>query len=125
MKNALCVICLVLSLTVAAFAVELKSVGINGQAQPVVVTIPAGQTMRIVTCVYEGVDSINGVLVSPTLTFVPGTQAQGADLHASILRQFLQQDPQGFYLAGPGRVTFNARSATGFFVNYELISSVR
>ena len=81
--------------------------------------------MRIVTCVYEGVDSINGVLVSPTLTFTPSGQSQGADLHATILRQLLQQDPQGFYLAGPAKVTFNGRSATGLFVNYEMVSSTR
>ena len=112
-------------LTAAAFAGELKTVGINGQSPPAVVTIAAGQMMRIVTCVYEGVDSINGVLVSPTLTFTPSGQSQGADLHATILRQLLQQDPQGFYLVGPAKVTFNGRSATGFLVNYEMVSSVR
>ncbi len=112
-------------LTVAASAGELKTVGISGQSPPVVVTIPAGRMMRIVSCVYEGVDTINGVLVSSTLTYTPGTQTQGADLHATLLKQILQQDPQGFSLVGPAKVTFTGRSATGFFVNYEMVSSVR
>src|SRR4051812_20778387 len=125
MKIVLGVVCLSLCLTVAAVAGELKTIGVSGASNPAVVTIPAGQMMRIVTCVYEGVDSINGVLVSPTLTYTPNGQSQGADLHATILKQLLQQDPQGFYLVGPAKVTFTGKSATGFFVNYEMLSSTR
>jgi hypothetical protein len=126
MKTVLGVVCLSLYLTAAAdAAVEIKTVGMNGTSASVVVTIPAGQAMKILSCVYEGIDSVNGTLVSPSLTYFPGTQTQGADLHGTLLKQILQQDPQGFLLAGPGKVTFNgSRSLTGgFFVNYQLVPS--
>ncbi|MFY9821822.1 MAG: hypothetical protein WAM82_10600 [Thermoanaerobaculia bacterium] len=125
MKNVLGVVCLSLGLTVAAVAGELKTVGVSGTSNPAAVTIPAGQMMRILTCVYDGIDSINGIPASPTLTFTPSGQSQGADLHATILKQLLQQDLQGFYLVGPAKVTFTGKSATGFFVNYEMLSSTR
>ncbi len=126
MKTVLGVVCLSLCLTAAVdAAVEIKTVGMNGTSAPVVVMIPAGQAMKILSCVYEGIETINGVLVSPSLTYFPGTQTQGADLHGTLLKQILQQDPQGFLLAGPGKVTFNgSRSLTGgFFVNYQLVPS--
>jgi hypothetical protein len=79
--------------------------------------IPAGLAMKIVSCAYEGVDTVNGVLVSPSLTYFPGTQTQGADLHSTLLKLILQQDPQGFLLAGPGKVTFNgSRSLNGWIL---------
>jgi hypothetical protein len=126
MKIVLCAVCLSLWLTAAATAaVEFKTVGMNATSAPVVVMIPAGLAMKIVSCVYEGIDTVNGVLVSPSLTYFPGTQTQGADLHGTLLRQILQQNPQGFLLAGPGKVTFNgSRSLTGgFFVNYEMVEA--
>jgi hypothetical protein len=126
MKTVLVGVCLSLCLTAAAdAAVEFKTVAMNGTSAPVVVMIPAGLAMKIVSCVYEGIDTVNGVLVSPSLTYFPGTQTQGADLHGTLLKQILQQDPQGFLLAGPGKMTFNgSRSLTGgFFVNYELVPS--
>jgi|GEM_PF-2343031 len=125
MKIVFGAVCLSLCLAAAATAaVEIKTVGMNGTSAPVVVMIPAGQAMKILSCVYEGIDTVNGVLVSPSLTYFPGTQTQGADLHGTLLKQILQQD-QGFLLAGPGKVTFNgSRSLTGgFFVNYQLVPS--
>ena len=126
MKIALAGITLSFGLTLAAYAGDVKTVAMNATSSPVVVTIAAGQMMKISSCVYEGIDSINGVPTSPSLTYMPGTQTQGADLHGQALRQILQQD-QAFYLAGPGKVTFNgSRSLTGgFFVDYEMVPSLR
>jgi hypothetical protein len=127
MKIALCGISLSFWLTLAAYAGDVKTVAMNATASPVVVTIAAGQMMKISSCVYEGIDSVNGVPTSPSLTYVPGTQTQGADLHGQTLRQILQQQDQAFCLAGPGKVTFNgSRSLTGgFFVSYEMVPSLR
>jgi uncharacterized protein YraI len=58
MKSVFGAVCLSLCLAAAAdAAVEIKTVGMNGTSAPVVVMIPAGQAMKILSCVYEGIDT--------------------------------------------------------------------
>jgi hypothetical protein len=82
MKKMLGVMCLSLGLTSAAVAGEVKTIVMNGVPSPIVVTVAAGQMMRILSCVYDGVESVNGNPASPLLTYTPGTQTQGVNLHA-------------------------------------------
>ncbi|HEV7507893.1 MAG TPA: hypothetical protein VGS07_23620 [Thermoanaerobaculia bacterium] len=126
MKIVLCAVCLSLCLAAAAVAGEVKTIAMNGVPAPVVVAVAAGQMMRILACVYDGVDTVNGNPASPVLVYTPSTQTQGINLHAGLLKQALVQAPQGVYLAGPAKVVFNgANLSREFFLDYEIVPSVR